>query len=202
MKLHLPLEGIGTTPGIYLTQRFGEHPEIYGQFGMKGHNGNDYGAPLGTPIHAAHDGNVNYYDDPNGYGLNARVFFDEDGFSWETVYGHMQKYEGTARSVKQGDVIGYVNSTGFSTGNHLHFGVRKLLNGSVVDYNNGYFGYLDPTPFFKESMKKFYIDDNGTISLVVIDGFAVGGGTAKTPQAKQELESAFEFTGTEPVFKV
>lgn len=36
MRLQLPLKGVGITPGIYLTQKFGEHPEVYGQFGAKG----------------------------------------------------------------------------------------------------------------------------------------------------------------------
>ena len=54
----------------------------------------------------------------------------------------------------------------------------------------------------KQMIKKFYVNDNGKISLVVIDGFAVGGGAAKTPEAKKQLEEAFEFTGEEPTFDV
>lgn len=153
MRLLPPLEGIGIKPGIFKTQGFGEHPEIYGQFGQKGHNGNDYGAPKSTPAIASHDGPVVFDEQKNpagtfkGYGKFARITFDEDGFTWEVTYGHLERFEGVNRQVKAGDVIGYVDSTGFSTGNHLHFGLRKLLNGQVVDQNNGYSGSIDPEPY-------------------------------------------------------
>lgn len=152
MKLTLPLKGIGTVPGIYLTQHFGEHLNDYSQFGMKGHNGVDWAAPLMTPIYAVHDGIIQFLTEETnygtGYGKNIRMYFDEDGVTWDCIYGHLDHYEGLPRQVKQGDLIGYVDSTGFSTGNHLHFGIRKIINGAVVDYNNGYFGYIDPEPYF------------------------------------------------------
>lgn len=154
MKLHYPLNGIGTKPGIYLTQKFGGNAANYSQFGMRGHNGIDWGAPAGTPILAAQDGQAVYAQDPGGYGNYARVYFDEEGFTYDTVYAHMSRFEGGNRKVKAGDVIGYVGTTGYSSGNHLHFGLRKLLNGSVVDYNNGYLGYFDPQPHLEESMNQ------------------------------------------------
>jgi murein DD-endopeptidase MepM/ murein hydrolase activator NlpD len=155
MKLLTPIVGINEdgagTAGIYLTQRFGENLNDYAQFGMKGHNGADWAAPKGTPVRAVHDGRVEFGDDPKGYGKFARLYFDLE-FTWDCIYGHFDRYEGVNRKVKAGDVVGYVDSTGFSTGHHLHFGIRKIKQGTVVDYNNGYFGYIDPLPFFKESM--------------------------------------------------
>lgn len=129
---------------------------MYAQFGLKGHNGWDWRALKGTPLLAVHDGEVEFYteatDYGTGYGKNVRLFFEADGVTWECIYGHLDRYEGKNRKVKRGDVIGYVGNTGFSTGPHLHFGLRKLLNGNVVDYNNGYFGCVDPGLYFRKTM--------------------------------------------------
>lgn len=140
MRLQLPLKGIGTVPGVYKTQGFGEHPEVYSQFGINAHNGLDYGAPKGTPVLASHSGELSFVTQSTGYGKHAFIYDGE----FETVYGHFDSFEGVNRQVKAGEVIGYVDSTGFSTGHHLHFGVRRKINGQVQDYNNGYLGYLDP----------------------------------------------------------
>jgi murein DD-endopeptidase MepM/ murein hydrolase activator NlpD len=165
MKLYYPLEGIGTKPGVYITQRFGQNLNDYSQFGMKGHNGIDIAAPLGTPIKAIHDGDIEFYTEAQnygtGYGKNVRLYFKESGFTYEFVFGHLNAYEGVNRFVKRGDVIGYVGTTGFSTGPHLHLGGRKLLNGLVVEYNNGYFGYFDIEPLFKESMSNSLLVKKG-----------------------------------------
>lgn len=164
MILQYPIDHISAVPpidpnpqaSIYISQGFGGNPEIYAQFGLKGHNGLDIAAPLDTPVKAVHDGHIEFYNDiltstTGGYGLDIRLDFEADGFTWDCVYGHLHRYEGSPRDVKAGEVIGYVDSTGFSTGNHLHLGIRKLLNGIVLDYSNGFLGYLDPLIFLKGS---------------------------------------------------
>lgn len=160
MKLHYPLKDIGIAPGVYLTQKFGQSLNDYSQFGMKGHNGIDWGAPLGTPVLAAHAGYL-YQNpkDPDGYGIYARIKWEEDGVIYDTVYGHFQKHEGRERYVKTGEIIGYVNSSGFSTGNHLHFGLRLWKDGKVLDYNNGYLGYIDPVKYFTMNQTKVVKSD-------------------------------------------
>lgn len=178
MILEYPLKNISPIPpafpnpqnDIYISQGFGENPQTYAQFGMKGHNGLDIAAPFDTPIYAPHDGHILFFDDTitsstGGYGKDIRLYFDADGVTYDLIFGHLHKYEGTApRDVKQGDIIGYVDSTGFSTGNHLHFGVRKLLNGVVMDYQNGYFGYLDPRQFLKgDEMVLLKADNDQTV---------------------------------------
>lgn len=156
MILSWPIKNVSGIPpispnpqdSIYISQKFGEHPEIYAQFGLKGHDGLDIAAPLDTKIYAPHDGVIQFFTDAN-YGKDIRLYFDEGGITWDIIFGHLHKYEGQPRTVKTEDLIGYVDSTGFSTGNHLHFGVRRKLNGVVLDYSNGYFGYLDPMQFLK-----------------------------------------------------
>ena len=85
------------------------------------HQGIDLGAPAGTPIVASRGGVVTGASYRGGLG-NCVTINHGDGYS--SVYGHMTNYVVHAgQTVSQGDVIGYVGSTGISTGNHLHFGI-------------------------------------------------------------------------------
>ncbi len=88
------------------------------------HTGTDLGAPEGTPILAAFAGKVAVADFMGGYGL-AVVLQHQNGTE-ETLYAHMSEiFVKPGETVKQGDVIGRVGSTGLSTGPHLHFEFRK-----------------------------------------------------------------------------
>lgn len=169
MKLLYPLKGIGVVAGVYETQGFGWNPHIYAQFGLKGHNGIDWAAPRGYPIQAAHSGRlITNPKDPDGYGIYARVQWEEDGFTYDTVYGHMLKHNGGDRNVKAGEIIGYVNSTGFSTGDHLHFGIRKKIGDTVIDVNNGYAGYFDPRPFLTNTMSETRVVKSKTSDTIYL----------------------------------
>ncbi len=94
--------------------------------GIHGYNGVDLGAPIGTPIYASASGDV-VVAKAGGYngGYGSYVVISHDNGS-QTLYAHMSKvaaYDGA--SVAQGEVIGYVGSTGKSTGAHLHFEIRN-----------------------------------------------------------------------------
>lgn len=98
--------------------------------GIHGFNGVDLAAPKGTPIYAAHAGTVTVSRGDGswngGYG-NYVVISHTNGT--QTLYAHMSSTAiGTGASVDQGEVIGYVGTTGKSTGNHLHFEVRGGTN--------------------------------------------------------------------------
>jgi hypothetical protein len=111
-----------------ITSGFGwrTHP-ISGE--QRFHAGVDFGDPHGTPIHASNCGTVVLADWVGGYG-NYTCISHGNGF--KTCYGHQsQIIVRGGQSVKKGEVIGYVGSTGNSTGPHLHFEVR--INGSPVD---------------------------------------------------------------------
>jgi len=93
------------------------------------HTGIDFGAPSGTPIFAADSGVVVSAGTRGGYG-NATVV--DHGGGTATLYAHQSRLGVTAgQQVTRGEVIGYVGSTGYSTGPHLHFEVR--INGTPVD---------------------------------------------------------------------
>ena len=90
--------------------------------GLRAHKGIDLPAPTGTPIHATADGVVGRADWFSGYGLYVQL---EHGGNMETRYGHMSRIAvAEGQIVHKGDVIGYVGSTGRSTGPHLHYEVR------------------------------------------------------------------------------
>jgi murein DD-endopeptidase MepM/ murein hydrolase activator NlpD len=104
---------------------FGNRQDPFGN-GTRMHTGIDIVASSGTPITAAADGTVNSAGWNGGYG-NAVVVDHGDGLA--TLYGHMSRIGSSGgQSVSRGEVIGYVGSTGNSTGPHLHFEVR--VNGS------------------------------------------------------------------------
>ncbi|CAD5108218.1 peptidoglycan DD-metalloendopeptidase family protein [Zestomonas carbonaria] len=98
---------------------------------IRAHKGVDYAAPRGTPIKAAGDGKVILAGRRGGYG-NAVII--QHGNSYRTLYGHMQGFAKgirTGSTVKQGQVIGYIGTTGLSTGPHLHYEFQ--VNGVHVD---------------------------------------------------------------------
>ncbi|RZI41879.1 M23 family metallopeptidase [Herbaspirillum sp. HC18] len=90
----------------------------------KQHQGVDFAAPTGTPIRASGDGVIDFAGTQNGYG-NIVVIKHWNNYS--TAYAHMSRFAGSMRKgakVNQGDVIGYVGTTGWSTGPHLHYEFR------------------------------------------------------------------------------
>lgn len=116
--------------GARLSSGFGKrrHP-ILGYNKM--HTGVDFAAPRGTPIYAAGDGTVEMAQRHGGYGKYVRI---RHANGYKTAYAHMNGYaRGVKRGarVRQGQVIGYVGSTGRSTGPHLHYEVH--VNGRKVN---------------------------------------------------------------------
>ena len=122
--LRWPLTGVLVNSGYGLRR----HP-ILG--GSRPHGGVDLPAPTGTPVRAAADGVVRYFGRNGSYGRFIRL---DHGFGLETAYGHLRRYAlGLRRDgrVRRGEVIGYVGSSGLSTGPHLHYEVR--INGRAID---------------------------------------------------------------------
>ena len=90
----------------------------------RSHKGVDYAARRGTPVRASGDGKVIFAGTKGGYG---RLIVIRHGGRYTTAYGHLQRYARGVRSgkkVKQGQIIGYVGSSGMATGPHLHYEFR------------------------------------------------------------------------------
>lgn len=129
-----------------ITQPFGAHPEIYSRWGLPGHEGVDIRAPMNTNVYAAADGEVYLVDDdPAGaYGKQVRIRHRN---GYRTVYAHLNKilvWKG--QFVKAGERIALADSTGNSTGSHLHLTLK--LDGATSRGETNYpSDIIDPTPF-------------------------------------------------------
>ncbi len=96
---------------------------------IRAHKGVDYAAPRGTPIRATGDGKIVHLGRKGGYG---KTIIIQHGSRYSTRYAHMNNYARgmkNGKRVKQGQIIGYVGSTGLATGPHLHYEFR--LDGAV-----------------------------------------------------------------------
>lgn len=126
----MPLEGAALTSGFGMRN----HPVLGGR---RQHQGIDLAAPTGTPVFATADGVISRADWFSSYGLFISI---EHGASMQTRFGHLSRLAVAAGdTVKKGDLIGYVGSTGRSTGPHLHYEVR--VEGLAVN----------PIPYMVES---------------------------------------------------
>lgn len=170
-----------------LNQKFGVNGAYYQQHGInvKGHNGVDLRAKHGQPVYATHDG-IAYHEVDSSSGCGVVLIGNEYDYKggkayFKTIYWHLadyskepalkspvldwqQKNKGKPKSVKKGDIIGYADNTGLSTGDHLHWGLKAIKPGNpqddgqdaadigigkwvTLDYGNGYLGSIDPLPY-------------------------------------------------------
>lgn len=120
-----------------ITQRFGENPQNYAQFGIPGHNGTDVGAAQGTPVYCPAGGEVLWVDTDANYGNYVRVY--HPGYGFHSFHAHLISASvSQGQTVQRGQEIGKVGSTGNSTGPHLHFEIRL---GTRDVYAEGQWGY-------------------------------------------------------------
>lgn len=153
---------------ISLNQAFGhefitpDHPKgFYSDMGLLGHNGEDYRASTGAEVFASHDGDV-VWAGSGGYGVLVYLRGKDEKLGYyKTNYAHLKAVNVlNGQQVKAGDLIGWADNTGPSTGPHLHFGLLPLNNDmSSAKYpNNGYFGWVDPAPYLDPDFFKLPID--------------------------------------------
>ncbi len=117
---------------------------------IRAHKGVDYAAATGTPIKATGDGKIVHRGKKGGYG---RTIIIQHGTKYSTLYAHMSNYRGGLKvgsRVKQGQVIGYIGSSGLATGPHLHYEFR--VDGVHRDPLRVKLPGADP-------LKKKYLDD-------------------------------------------
>jgi len=126
------------------------------------HFGVDYAAPVGTPVHAIGDGRISSAKNENGSGRMVRI---QHNSVYTTAYLHLSRFgNGITQGVyvKQGDIIGYVGSSGLSTGPHLDF--RFYMNGSPVDPLKVEAPPVEPVS--AENQSKFEINKEVVLSLL------------------------------------
>lgn len=153
-----------------LTQSFGENPAAYARFGLKGHNGWDFKTKFpDTPNgfrNILASWLCKFYTQGNegndGYGLYFETIIQLYN-TWKLTFGHCNTIE-SFQTKNEGETMAISDNTGNSTGSHLHLSVKKgsLSNGkfNVENYNNGYFGAIEPQIFFDELRK--YKKEHGT----------------------------------------
>tara|TARA_B100000427_G_scaffold166158_1_gene138021 strand:- start:1037 stop:2350 length:1314 start_codon:yes stop_codon:yes gene_type:complete len=131
--------------GARLSSGFGMRKHPISGFN-KIHKGVDFAAPTGTPIYAGGNGVIEYIGNNGGYGKYIRIRHNNE---YKTAYAHLSKYKKNiykGKRVSQGDIIGYVGSTGNSTGPHLHYEIIfqnkqvnpmniKLPSGKILEGN-------------------------------------------------------------------
>lgn len=110
----------------------------------KMHWGQDFSAPIGTPVYATGDGVIKDVGGSKrsrvGFGLEIKI---DHGYGYETLYGHLSGFNvKRGQKVKRGEIIGYVGNTGGSTAPHLHYEVHK--NGQRL--NPAYYLFQDLSP--------------------------------------------------------
>lgn len=139
---------------VVITQGFGARPDVYKQFGLKGHNGIDYrtrfaDSPLARRyVSSCADGVVKEVRwDVRGYGVHVRIEH-EGGLS---IYGHLTKpYVQKGDKVKAQQIIGLSGNTGFSSGPHLHFEFRPY----PLKSKNGFAGAADTSDMVVATLPK------------------------------------------------
>ena len=142
-----------------ISSRYGKrhHPTLNK---LKMHKGVDYAAKRGTPIKAAGDGKISFRGRKGGYG---RVVIIQHGGRYSTLYAHMHRFKKgmyVGKRVKQGQIIGYVGSSGRATGPHLHYEFR--VNGT---HRNPLTVKLpDAAPIQREYRQDFELKTRGLLS--------------------------------------
>jgi len=145
---------------------------IYKYFGMKGHNGLDFAAKDWTPLYSALEGIVDEVSTEPSRGLGLGIVSEQE-YQWISAY---ENTEGTNQikhrywhlagmnvklgdKVKIGQVIGWVDNTGYSTGSHLHFEIKPVKDGKNILQDNGFFGAIDPLPLMELNLSAFEQQD-------------------------------------------
>lgn len=104
------------------------------------HHGQDFSAPMRTPIHATGAGKIIYVGFDRGLGNFIKI---DHGYGYQTIYGHLSQFKvKRGQEVKRGDIIGLSGSTGYSTGPHLHYEIHL------------YGQYQNPLHFFNDDLSE------------------------------------------------
>lgn len=149
----MKIELMNPVRDIMINQKFGENAlNWYKQWGLDGHNGIDFETKTGCVVTASHLGEVVFVGIDGDGGKSIELLDEEYGEGYKTIYYHLKDF-----LVKKGDIIkagkaiAHADNTGkFTTGDHLHFGLKLTKNGVTINKGNGYNGAIDPAPYMIE----------------------------------------------------
>ena len=158
------LQGVRTQyPNFYwptkykvVTQAFGINPQWYERFGLPGHEGIDMRAPLNSPIYAVWRGTVSRVGWYAAYGNHIRLSHTIGENIYESVYAHFERptHWAVGMTVQRGQIIGDADSTGNSSGSHLHFSLKQFSGEKPNTFYQKAFDWpynlIDCTMFFRE----------------------------------------------------
>lgn len=142
-----------------VTQPFGVNAAAYRPFGLPGHEGVDFAAGTGTPITAVADGTISeVLQNHSAYGVTVRQMVEVEGRKLRVTYAHGQVGSIKVKAgdvVKSGTVLMLADSTGNSSGSHLHITVTETGRAAFVDELGRKWpsAIIDPSPFFGLSIQ-------------------------------------------------
>lgn len=113
-------------------------------YGPNGHAGLDLKADHGQPVYCAAPGRVSFIDTQPRSGLDVRIDTEINGVQFRHIYEHLLGYQPKIGDVLEvGDLIGWADNTGYSSGDHCHFQLNQLINGNWVP--------VDPLPYMYDT---------------------------------------------------
>lgn len=122
---------------------FNPPPGYKSLYGPQGHKGIDLRASHGQPVYAAAGGTVSFIDTQPRSGLDVRIVTEFEGRKYRHIYEHLLGYQPkVGQVIEKGDLIGWADNTGWSSGSHLHFQLEVWDNGWVA---------IDPLPLMDDA---------------------------------------------------
>jgi murein DD-endopeptidase MepM/ murein hydrolase activator NlpD len=116
-------DGLPLQTDFRVSSEFGVRSNPFGRRNYEMHNGIDFVAPYGTPIHATADGTVTRSQNTGGFGKHVII---DHGYNYETLYAHMSELKVTeGQTIRRGEIVGLLGNTGRSSGPHLHYEVHR-----------------------------------------------------------------------------
>lgn len=156
-----------------VTQRFGENKlPLYKELGLTGHNGIDIPFNDGTEIYASHDGIIKFAGVDGAGGIGVDVW--NKPLRFFTRYWHLRNYIVEEKQpVRAGQIIAYGDSTGKSTGPHLHWGFKRTdAAGNTINKDNGFWGAEDPRPLMRWFKMDSLLTKRDVLMLQALEGYS------------------------------
>lgn len=164
MILHRPISENYISQGFGLENTAPSMLEAYRKLGLEAHNGVDYKCEDGSPLYFNcydYEGRVIELSHDTKAGLGIVIGIQTPEGCFKTIYWHLKDIGvEIGQVVSTGQLLGHCDNTGWSTGSHLHFGLKETDNNfNTINRGNGYNGCINPTPYFTNTYIKDITDN-------------------------------------------